>query len=327
LKRKFPKIEIKYISTYSRFRNPLILSGIVLGNGESRLQLPHKNAKFLDTIIFGCNAYYRKSYRVPIGMLDPNMCIEFLKNENPSWRDSYDRGQYGKRFFSSVFLLDVRPDSPVDLINWWGVRRAYHRKHLFLFSDIAPLEEYDNLCGQKRKNCGVFVLYAMLKLNPQLKDVFLIGFDFGSNKEGYLNNVYKDTDYYSSTDKKYNEESLRMPSMEIGIEKIVKLHPQTNFYRVECYEPFYKNFSKFIKKNIPNISWEDMISMVYKNAEGGFIHNRRYSSYIYKGKTLLDEIKWVEKKKESGEWKAFWKKQSKEKKARKKYINVYKIKE
>jgi len=163
--------------------------GFVLGNGESR--------KGIDLCvlweigpIYGCNALYRD--------FTPDML--FSMDEGMTWE-----------------ILEVGYKE--DLV---------YREYV---NHVATWKLVVNKTGERITDpgwaAGPTALHFMCLWEPDIKDIYLVGFDlFGSN--GKINNVYKDTPCYSTSD--------AVPSIDRNwiktLAQVFENNPDKNFYRV-----------------------------------------------------------------------------------------------
>lgn len=175
---------------------------LVIGNGESRRSIILNSDQFLT---YGCNAAYRDFKVDKLFCYDKRMVIEFLTSDHDLSTIIYTKKEHVNALscMYSYNLIRSFPDLP-----YIGINRPDQPKHW---------------------NSGQYAL-----LNAAYDDneeIFLIGFDLYS-KNSKVNNIYKDTANYSSSDSHCIDPSYWIYQNS----KIFELFPHKKFYIVNELE-------------------------------------------------------------------------------------------
>ena len=167
------------------------LRALVIGNGESRLQVDLNSFKKNYTLI-GCNALYRDLEVSHLVCCDPRMLSELAINFINKQTKIYTRSQW----INQLSNLNQLPNLP------------YH----------------GSLREDEPKNWGSGVYAILLSCNLEFDEIFLLGFDLYSVNNKF-NNVYKGTKNY----KDINSDPINSNLWIYQISKIFECFPNKNF--------------------------------------------------------------------------------------------------
>jgi len=75
---------------------------------------------------------------------------------------------------------------------------------------------------------GTVAAYLMARLNPEIEDIFLLGFDF-SGEQAMMNNMYKGTLNYRAEDAQDNPRVSYLEDFKVNV---FKVYPKVKFFKV-----------------------------------------------------------------------------------------------
>lgn len=168
---------------------------LVIGNGESRQALDLKRYENKITLI-GCNAIYRDI------SVDHLVC--------------FDKRMVEESVHSSVKNIYTR------LRNYRDFRKIHKYKQVNLLPDL-PYQGSNKQDHPDNWNSGPYALLLAAKLG--YSKILSIGFDL-YGKEGFVNNIYKDTRNYSDS----NSKAVDPDFWIYQIKKIMRCYPDKHFY-------------------------------------------------------------------------------------------------
>lgn len=145
---------------------------VVIGNGESRQNFPtYKLTEHVQLV--GCNAIHRDTIVDHLVCCDERMVREAVLNPNTMETRIYVR-EHGYQLF----------------------RKIQKRKNIHLLPNI-PNQQLIRVDNSRNWGSGTYAHLIASQL-PQVKIVYLLGFDLYSQTQ-QVNNLYKDTKNYSSS--------------------------------------------------------------------------------------------------------------------------------
>lgn len=187
-------------------------SALVIGNGESRKDINLYNFRGTHVLI-GCNAVHRDYLVDILSCCDARMVEEAQQNIHAEYIKIYTRAKWRSRFtHQNVHVYPKLPyvgENKIDDPEHWG-------------------------------SGGYAVLLAA---HLGYKDVSLLGFDLYS-KNSLVNNIYKNTENYSTKDKPAVDHSFWV----YQIAKVFEHYPSTQFTIIN--EEDWKMPSEWQKSNV-----------------------------------------------------------------------------
>jgi hypothetical protein len=184
---------------------------IVAGNGESRLSIavPYESV--------GCNALHR-DYRVRhLVCVDPKPLAEAIKSQNTKDTKIYTRKEWCG--FTTDDRICIVPDLP----------------------------HSGNLRPDEPRHWGAGT-YAVLLASSLSREIKMIGFDL-YDRNGYINNIYKDSLYYDSSTSYQPDPSYT----------IYQIHRVFTHFRDKYYVIYNKTDWSMPKDwNLPNVEFKNI---------------------------------------------------------------------
>ena len=172
-----------------------MIASLVLGNGESRRNIPWSNLQY--DIIIGCNAIHRDHVVDHLICCDRRMAEEAVNNN-----------------LNNNTLIYVRER------NYHYFRKIRKNKNIKI---LPELPYHGDLKADKPDHWGSGA-YALLLAAVLSDQIFLVGFDlYGINDK--VNNVYKNTVNYS----KHTSNSVDYSYWVYQIAKIFRYYPNKQF--------------------------------------------------------------------------------------------------
>ena len=226
---------------------------VIIGNGISRLNYPVENVIYHDCLVGACNAWYRDHENYIVGMVDTRMVSEVLLS---------GRGNKNRYIILNKTIEGLEGQSRAEnndkncRLRATYILALYNKYKNYFFLADKHLDK-EHIC---RRDTGVFITKVLLVLNPNIENLFLIGFDFGAVSGSRKNNVYLGTENYAPVDAKTEEKKPRRQIDEFS--KIMEMYPTLNIYRVECYEPKTYTLRFIGNRSIPNIRWVEFMERI-----------------------------------------------------------------
>ena len=276
---KFYKVQSDTIQNEIK-RETKMSSLFVLGNGESRKNISIDNLKSHGKV-YGCNAIYRDHTVDGLISVDPGIIHEIYHSGYAFKNKCYFRGwtpvpemhldmmiesmksqtkgdapiKENEKNNSTEFVIhmsDVNKSKAAkvgnDLKRWKGFGTK--------LISISWVKDYDKVTcltdyfgDDPGWSAGATALSIGIK-EEKPKQVYMIGMDFHS-KTQYLNNIYKDTDHYLSSE----NPAIKPDNWIIQFSKVFGYHPNVEFIWVHEGHVF-PEWKKH--KNIKIISHEDL---------------------------------------------------------------------
>jgi hypothetical protein len=174
----------------------------VLGNGRSRLEIDSARLKDLG-VVYGCNAIYRDMMPNYLIAVDSKMVIELVENEIQTQTSVWTN--YNKRYQTFKGLHYLSPSK-----GWSSGPTA-----LWLASVNA--------------------------MNTDIREIYILGFDYKGVDNKYFNNVYADTKNY----KKSQEPATFFGNWLRQTESVFTEFSKINYYRVTGSEKIDFDWGKF----------------------------------------------------------------------------------
>lgn len=260
-----------------------------LGNGESRTQVDLKALKKRGKI-YGCNALYRDFKPDALIVVDGGMMHEVYESgyaqSNPcyfrSWTrlpgDMYNMIVQGTQFDRQGFTISNRRDDRDSFVlngTDPNQMKQLYEHHIDAGSDKKTIDQlllkhhrWITWCEEEGRDAvriipeeyggwsagPIAVRMALENENPA--DVFLIGFDLGSST-GQINNVYKDTDNYLTSD------SAVTPASNWIVQHKQNFidYPDVKFWKVNPAPLGTDGSSQYVKE------WKDIENLEYIELE------------------------------------------------------------
>lgn len=145
---------------------------VVVGNGESRTNFPvYKLTDHVELV--GCNAIHRDTIVNHLVCCDERMIREAIQNVNTEETKIYVR-EHGYQLF----------------------RKVFKKKNITLLPEI-PQPQLIRVDNPRNWGSGTYAHLIASQL-PEVKTIFLLGFDLHSSNQ-FVNNLYKNTKNYSSS--------------------------------------------------------------------------------------------------------------------------------
>lgn len=226
---------------------------VIIGNGVSRLKFPVDDLKNCNCLLGACNAWHRKHTDYVIGMVDKRMVREVLLS------DTLHNNHYiilkGSIEVLSKQSQKATRDKKIQKEAIAALSIYNANKSLFFKADVFLSKEHTS-----KRDTGLLTIKVLLALNPQIKNLFLFGFDFGVSVGLRRNNIYLGTENYASGGKETKDTK---PRKQIdAFSKLLIQYSQVKVRRVECFEPTTYKLKFDGGRVIPNISWVEFLEII-----------------------------------------------------------------
>jgi hypothetical protein len=174
-----------------------VSSAVVIGNGESRRSIDIESLK-INNVLIGCNAVHRDTVVDHLVCCDRRMVDEAVDNPMTEHTEIYVREDWFKYY-----------------------RKTQKRKNIIAVPDL-PYQGDQRPDRPEHWGSGGYALLVAAQLG--FDTISLVGFDLYS-KNNKVNNVYKDTQNYSASDKQAVDYSYWV----YQISKVFQHFPNINF--------------------------------------------------------------------------------------------------
>jgi len=223
---------------------------VIIGNGESRRNLPVETLQKYNCLIGACNAWYRDHEGFVIGMVDKRMVREVLLS---------DRLQMNYYIILKASIDVLKNQSKASMRDKRIRKEAMAASAIYSSNTnlFFKADDYLSKAHVSKRDTGILTLKVLLVLNPQIKNLFLLGFDFGVSVGLRRNNMYLGTQNYATSNSKIKDTKLRRQIDTSS--KLLVQYSQVKVRRIACFEPSTYKLKFDGGRVIPNISWVDFI--------------------------------------------------------------------
>jgi len=203
----------------------------VIGNGESRKDLDLNSLKEKGKT-YGCNALYRDFSPDYLLSIDANIMVEILES-------GYCKNN--QCYFSDWDLLPAEVYGGLSFNKEIHVGEKERARKVSIFGEGLGDEVFvawindENITSFPNSllvDCGVCAIRIASEHNPN-ETVYLLGFDLKNNEDGTNNNIYKNTNCYSSLPRDESDKVGGYKRAIDAIKTIIEKNPDTSYCRVD----------------------------------------------------------------------------------------------